>query len=160
MQVKKQVSEQDALFRLAAKCATAEYCIADMRRKMSRWELPEGAEERIIQKLLEGHYIDECRYAHSYVRDKFHHNHWGWIKIERELQMKHISQEFIEEAREEINSDDNLAKLRKMIETKRKTTKGKNDYEINGKLFRFALSRGFSYEDINQVLHTDFDEES
>ena len=157
MPVKKSISENDAWIRLSAKCAMTEYCVADIRKMMSRWELPEGADERIVKRLQTERYIDECRYAHAYVRDKFRYNHWGWVRIERELRMRGIAQAFIDEAKEEISEEDSLSTLRKLIEAKRRTVKGKNDYEINAKLFRFAMRRGFSYDDINEVLHTNFE---
>lgn len=146
------ISENDAMIRLTAKCAGAEYCRADIRKMMSRWELPEGVADKIIKRLQDERYIDEQRYAHAFVRDKFRYNHWGWIRIEQELKRRGIAQEYIDEAKEEISEDANLEALRKIIESKRHTVKGKNEYEVNAKLFRFALSRGFSYEDIKEVI--------
>ena len=146
------ISENDAMIRLTAKCAGAEYCRADIRKMMSRWELPEGVADKIIKRLQDERYIDEQRYAHAFVRDKFRYNHWGWIRIEQELKRRGIAQEYIDEAKEEISEDANLEALRKIIESKRRTVKGKNEYEVNAKLFRFALSRGFSYEDIKEVI--------
>ena len=151
------ISENDAMIRLTAKCAGAEYCRADIRKMMSRWELPEGVADKIIKRLQDERYIDEQRYAHAFVRDKFRYNHWGWIRIEQELKRRGIAQEYIDEAKEEISEDANLEALRKIIDTKRRTVKGKNEYEVNAKLFRFALSRGFCYEDIKEVIH--FEEE-
>ena len=158
MPQKRLISENDAMIRLTAKCAVSEYCRADIRKMMSRWELPEGVADKIIKRLQDERYIDEQRYAHAFVRDKFRYNHWGWIRIEQELRRRNIPQEYIDEAKEEISDDDNLEALRKIIDSKRPTVKGKNEYEVNAKLFRFALSRGFSYSAINQVLHTDIEE--
>ena len=158
MLVKKPISENDAWIRLSAKCAMTEYCVADIRRMMSRWELPEGADDRIVKRLQTERFVDECRYAHAFVRDKFRYNHWGWGRIEHELRMRSIAQAYIDEAKEEISEEANLSALRKLIEAKRRIVKGKNEYEINAKLFRFAMGRGFSYDDINEVLHTNFEE--
>lgn len=152
MPQKRMISENDAMIRLTAKCAGAEYCRADIRKMMSRWELPEGVADKIIKRLQDERYIDEQRYAHAFVRDKFRYNHWGWIRIEQELKRRGIAQEYIDEAKEEISEDANLEALRKIIDTKRRTVKGKNEYEVNAKLFRFALSRGFCYEDIKEVI--------
>lgn len=155
---KNPISENDAWIRLSTKCAMTEYCLADIHRILNRWELPEGAAERIVNRLQTERYVDECRYAHAFVRDKFRYNHWGWIRIERELRMRGIAQAYIDEAKEEISDEDNLSSLRKLIESKRRTVKGKNEYELNVKLFRFALSRGFSYAAINEVLQTSYEE--
>lgn len=153
MQVtKKKLSKEEALTRLATLCASAEYCEYDLRKKMERWELPEGAEDAIIQQLVKERFLDEERYAKAFVRDKFRYNKWGRIRISMELKKKRISEHVIEDALEEIPSDDNLDTLKALIESKKKSVKGKSDYEIKCKLIRFALSRGFTMDDINKVI--------
>jgi len=153
MQVtKKKLSKEEALTRLATLCAGAEYCEYDLRKKMERWELPEGAEDAIIQQLVKERFLDEERYAKAFVRDKFRYNKWGRIRISMELKKKRISEHVIEDALEEIPSDDNLDTLKALIESKKKSVKGKSDYEIKCKLIRFALSRGFTMDDINKVI--------
>ena len=153
MEVKKhKYSEQEAFNKLSALCASAEYCETDMRRKMQRWELPEGAEERIIAKLYKERFIDDKRYAHAFVRDKFRYNHWGRVRISRELRMRNIASEVIDEALNEIPEEDKLETLRHLINNKRKTVKSKSEYEVQTKLIRFALGRGFELEDIIKTV--------
>ena len=88
---KKKIAEAAALSRLANLCAKAEYCVSDIRQKMARWDLPEGAEDRIVHRLLDERYIDEQRYACAFVRSKFRFNRWGRDKIVRGLRLKGIS---------------------------------------------------------------------
>ena len=76
---KKKIAEAAALSRLANLCAKAEYCVSDIRQKMARWDLPEGAEDRIVHRLLNERYIDEQRYACAFVRSKFRFNRWGRV---------------------------------------------------------------------------------
>lgn len=158
METSKQMTEKDAFVRLSAKCAVTEYCCADMRRMMARWDLLADAQERILMRLQREGFVDEKRYASAFVRDKFRYNKWGVVKIIQQLRLKGIASDIIDEAVKEIDDDESLATLRKLIESKRGTVKGKSDYEINCKLLRFALSRGFSMDSINKVLHTDFDD--
>ena len=95
---------------------------------------------------------DEKRFAHAFVRDKFRYNRWGRVRISQELKMRHIDDNVIEDALEEIEEDDNLQTLREIIEKKRPSVKGKSEYEIRGKLIRFALGRGFSMSDAVKVI--------
>ena len=74
---KKEQTEEQAFTRLARLCSTTEYCRYDMRRKMAAWLLPDGAEDRILQRLERECFMDEVRYAHAYVRDKSRYNRWG-----------------------------------------------------------------------------------
>lgn len=149
---KHKYSEQEAYIKLSALCAMAEYCTQDMRKKMLNWELPEGAEERIIEKLIAEKFIDESRFAHAFVRDKFRYNHWGKVRITQELRLRHINSNDIEDALTEIEDDDNLNALREIIAKKRPSVKGKSEYEIRGKLIRFVLGRGFSMDEAIKVV--------
>lgn len=154
---KRKLSEEEAYTKLSALCAVAEYCCADMRKKMSAWELPEGAGERVLKRLLDEKYVDEARYAHAFTRDKFRYNHWGMVRIERELRMKGIDAFLIEEAKEDIEDDDYLGALRRMIEAKRGSVKGRSEYEVRMKLIRFAVSRGYGMDSIMKVIGCDFE---
>jgi regulatory protein len=104
---------------------------------------------------VEEKYIDDKRYAEAFVRDKYRFNKWGRIKIAQGLRMKGIDSETISNAMETINETEYLSILRDLIKTKRKSIRGKNDYEINGKLARFATGRGFEYGAIRQCLGSD-----
>ncbi len=153
-------TEQEACIKLSALCASAEYCEYDLRKKMRNWVLSVGenedeserAKDRVIAKLRKEKFIDDERYAHAFVRDKFRYNHWGRVRIKQELRMRKIDANIIEEALEEIPEEDNLDTLRNLINNKRKSVKGKSDYEIRCKLIRFALGRGFQMDDIIKVV--------
>ena len=147
-------TEQEAYGRLSALCAMSEHCCHDVQKKMRLWELPAGAEERIVAKLVEEGFIDEERYARAFVRDKFNYNHWGKVRLQQELRMRHIAPRHIDLALSTIEDEDTLSALKEIIRKKRPTVKGKTPYEIRGKLIRFALGRGFSMDDIERVVGT------
>ena len=149
---KKKLSESEAFNKLSALCATAEYCRADIMKKMSNWELPYGCEDNIISRLIKERYIDESRYAKAFTRDKFRYNGWGMMRIERELRIKGIDNALIEEAKSEIDETENDEMLRRLIEGKRRTVKGKSEYEIKAKLMRYAVSKGFTIESIYRII--------
>lgn len=146
------MSEAQALSRLGALCARAEYCLQDMRRKMDAWELPAGADERIIQCLVKDGYVDENRYAHAFVRSKFRFNRWGRDKIVRMLQQKGINQEDIDDALTELNEEELDDTLLELLTAKSRHLNYKNDYDRYVKLLRFAVSRGFSLDSARRCL--------
>ena len=146
------MSEAQALSRLGALCARAEYCLQDMRRKMDAWELPPGADERIIQRLMKDGYVDENRYAHAFVRSKFRFNRWGRDKIVRMLQQKGINQEDIDDALTELNEEELDDTLLELLTAKSRHLNYKNDYDRYVKLLRFAVSRGFSLDSARRCL--------
>lgn len=146
------MSEAQALSRLGALCARAEYCLQDMRRKMDAWELPPGADERIIQCLVKDGYVNENRYAHAFVRSKFRFNRWGRDKIVRMLQQKGINQEDIDDALTELNEEELDDTLLELLTAKSRHLNYKNDYDRYVKLLRFAVSRGFSLDSARRCL--------
>ena len=120
--------------------------------KLKRWEVAQEVAEKMVARLVKERFIDEERFARAFVRDKFRYNHWGRVKIELELRKKKIAQRHIEMGLEELQEEDNLNTLRELIQKKRPSVKGKNEYEIRGKLIRFALGRGFQMDDIVKVV--------
>ena len=138
---------------MAAKCSVSEQCLSDIETKLAKYDLTDEEKTRILRHLVEEKYIDDGRYAEAYVRDKYRFNKWGRIKIAQGLRMKGIDRETIDTAMETIDEAEYLDILRGLIQSKRRSTKGKNDYEVNGKLIRFATGRGFEFSAIRQCIN-------
>ena len=156
--MKKEMTEQEAYLQLAALCAQAEHCQQEMRDKMRCWELDETVQNRIIARLVKERYIDDERYTRAFVKDKIRYNKWGRRKVQQALWMKHIDTDIQQRVLDEIDEKEYLDVLRPLLKQKRKSIKAANDYELNQKLVRFALSRGFTFDIIRQCL--DVDDES
>lgn len=149
------MNEQEAYLQLAALCAQAEHCEQEMRDKMKRWELDEMVQNRVINRLTEERYIDNERYARAFVKDKIRYNKWGRRKVQQALWMKRIDTDIQQRVLDEIDEKEYLDVLRPLLKQKRKSIKAGNDYELNQKLVRFALSRGFTFDIIRQCLNVD-----
>ena len=143
---------EQALNRIATYCSRAERCVFDVRRKLDIWEIPLEQQNKIIKKLQKEKFLDEERYCKAFVNDKTKYNRWGIYKIKFELKRKKIPDLFIEKVFENINTEENIERLRLLIEQKMKSVKGKNEWEIRQKLMRFAAGRGFSQNDIDIIL--------
>ena len=150
--MKKEMTEQEAYLHLAALCAQAEHCQQEMRDKMRRWGLDETVQNRIIDRLIKERYVDDERYARAFVKDKIRYNKWGRRKVQQALWMKRIDADIQQQVLDEIDEKEYLDVLRPLLRQKRKTIKAENDYELNRKLLRFALSRGFGFDIIRQCL--------
>ena len=153
--MKKEMTEQEAYLRLTILCAQAEHCEQEMRDKMKRWELDGTVQDRIIARLVKERYIDDERYAHAFVKDKIRYNKWGRRKVQQALWQKHIDADIQQRILDEIDESEYLAVLRPLLQQKRKSIKAQSDYEMNQKLVRFALSRGFTFDIIRQCLDVD-----
>ena len=153
--MKKEMTEQEAFLQLAALCAQAEHCEQEMRDKLKRWDIDESAQDRIIQRLIRERYIDNERYARAFVKDKIRYNKWGRRKVQQALWLKRIDKDIQQRVLDEIDEKEYLDVLRPLLKQKRKTTKAESDYELNQKLVRFALGRGFTFDIIRQCLDVD-----
>ena len=145
-------TEQEAYLTLAALCAQAEHCQYEMLEKMRRWEVPEDAQARIMAKLIKERYVDDERYAQAFVKDKIRYNKWGRRKVEQALWQKRVDEDIRKRVLDDVDDAEYLSVLRPLLKQKRKTIKAKNDYELNQKLMRFALGRGFTFDIIRQCI--------
>lgn len=141
------------LSKAMALCSKREYCREEIRQKLADWGAGETEIKSIMDVLLKEKFIDERRYATAFTRDKFRYNKWGKIKIAANLRMKRIPQEIISEALDAIDYDEYVQSLKDLIVIHRKSIKAKNQWELKGKLIRFALSRGFENGLIYEVLN-------
>ena len=144
--MKKECTEEVALAKAEAYCSVAERCKADVVRKLGVWGAPMTSFEKIVNHLEEERYLDERRYAIAFTRDKYRFDQWGRIKIAQALKMKSISSRTVALAMEEIDEAEYLSLLTAMLKKKWQNIKAASDYERNGKLVRFAVSRGYEMD--------------
>ncbi len=147
------MTTDEILYKLAAKCSVSEQCLSDIEAKLSRYDLTEEERTHILRHLMEEKYVDDRRYAEAYVKDKYRFNKWGRIKIAQGLRMKGIDTETIKSAMGAIDEEEYMDILRDLIKAKRRSTRGSSEYEINGKLIRFATGRGFEFAAIRECLN-------
>ncbi len=124
--------------------ALSEHCAEDIRLKLRQWGASSSDEQTIIEHLTKHDFINHSRYADAFVHDKLHFQNWGRVKIAYALRAKKIEDSIINEALENIDEQDYLAILRKVALRKKNANREQQ--------IRFLLQRGFSYEDIRQVL--------
>lgn len=148
----KEVTEQGAFLQLAQLCARSEHCQHDLLEKMRRWEMSDEAQARVMQRLVSERYVDDERYARAFVRDKIRYNKWGRRKVEQALWQKRIDEDIRQQVLDEVDDEEYLSVLRPLLKQKRRSTKAESDYELNQKLVRFALGRGYTYDIIRQCL--------
>ena len=110
----------------------------------------------IISRLLKNRFLDDTRFAESYVRDKYRFCGWGKRKIVNGLYEKRVKKEIIDSALNSIDEEEYESVLVRFVKTKIRTIKAETNREFQQKLFRSAVMRGFetdlSVKVIKQVL--------
>ena len=141
------MEEKKVLDRLQRLCSKAEYCTSDIRRKaLKAMEGDAAAADRIVKSLVKEKYVDNLRYSSAFAREKSSLQGWGAIKIRFALRGKGISDETISEALEEIDGEQASKKMEKLLEAKYKSLA--QDPAGKLKLLRYALGRGYSYDEV------------
>lgn len=152
---------QEALSKLAHLCSQAEKSEYALRKKIQTWGFETVEEDALIQALFAGNFIDNKRFCLAYVRSKFKYNQWGKRKIAFELTRQGFSNDLIEESLEsEISAADYHNCLFKLLQAKNRRIRDDSAWSRRGKLFRFAQSKGFEYESIDEVVNALVGEEA
>lgn len=133
-------------------CDLQERAHSDVIKKLYTWGVWTDEANQIISELISDNYLNEERFARAFARGRFRIKSWGWKKIERELKQKSVSKYSIALAREEIDPDDYTETLKRILEKKRPLIKAKSDWERNQKLLRYAVGRGYEYEEVLKLL--------
>jgi len=149
---KRTKTPEQALTHLMQLCARAEKSSGDARRLMRTWGVEESARDGILQKLVEGRFIDDSRYASAFVREKSRIDGWGAFKIRTALQRKEIDRQTIDEALAQIDRDEAAERLRTLLARKLRGTKADTIYKLRGKLLRYGLSAGYDYAQVAEAV--------
>lgn len=137
--------------RMRGLCSRREYCRQDIMKKVLA-ALGGDADEagRIMDRLVEEKYIDDLRYASAFARDKSSIAGWGATKIRYMLAAKGIDRETIAAALQEVDEDKASDRLEKLLSAKVRSLK--DDPQCRMKLLRFALGRGYQYDEAAEVI--------
>lgn len=133
-------------------CDLQERAHSDVVKKLYTWGVWADEANQIVSELISDNYLNEERFARAFARGKFRIKNWGWKKIEMSLKQKSVSKYSIALAREEIDPDDYTDTLKRVLEKKRPLIKAKSDWERNQKLLRYAVGRGYEYEEVLKLL--------
>jgi regulatory protein len=150
--IKKITDEKVALAKAEHYCAYQERSQQEVRDKLYEWGLYTNTVENIIIQLIAGNFINEERFANAYVRGKFNQKGWGKNKIKQGLKFKRVSDILIKKALNNINDDDYLQMLSKVIQKKILLLNETDLYKRKYKLQQYALGRGYENDLIADVL--------
>ena len=152
--MKKEYSLEELLHKAASYCSISEHCVSEVETKLDAWCVGCDDKSTIIKRLIAEDFINEKRFCIFFVKDKFRFNKWGKIKISFVLKGKGIENALISEALNTIDDGEYEEMLASILKTKLGGLKYEFEYEKQGKLFRFAQSRGFENNVIEKALRS------
>ncbi len=143
--------QKKVLDRLQAQCSKREYCVSDVRRKaLTALDGDAVRAGEVVDSLVADRFVSDLRYASAFAREKAHLTGWGPVKIRYALAGKGISRSDIDAALQEVEPGTASGRLEKLLASKAKTLEG--DPQARLKLIKFALSRGYEYDEIKTLI--------
>lgn len=140
------------LVKMQSWCAYQERSQHDVRQKLYELGLWQEAVENIIVLLIQDNFLNEERFAIQFARGKFNIKKWGKIKIKQELKQKRVSDYCLKKALLQIDAEEYIATLKKIIEQKERLSTEKNSIKLKQKLYAYASSKGYESDIIMDVL--------
>jgi len=150
--MKKEYTLEELLHKAASYCSISEHCVLEVEDKLTAWGVSDEDKKKIIDRLKSEDFINEKRYCTYFVKDKFRFNKWGKIKISYSLKAKGLDKEVVQNAMLTIDDGEYEELLASLLKAKLVSLKYEFEYEKQGKLFRFAQSRGFENNVIERVI--------
>lgn len=148
----KPLTPDQVLDKMAKYCAYQERCVKDVRDKLKTFDIPQEEKTKILDYLLDNRFVNDERFAMSFVRGKVNQSGWGLNKIRFHLIQKGIAKELIDEALEQTDEEVYRQRLINILKTKAKTVKAANDFEKKRKLAAYAMQKGFEGNLVWEVL--------
>ena len=139
----KSYTVQEATLKLMQFCAYRDRSQKEVEDKLLEMRMIPEAREQIIIRLMQDDFLNEERFARSFVRGKFRIKKWGRIRIKNELKLKKISTPIINLALTEIDEKKYFQTLYELSEKKLKLIKEPNPFKKKKKLYDFLASKGF-----------------
>lgn len=150
---KKTFSYDQALHRAAQLCSKGEQCPSDIYAKAQEWGLSEAESARLVAYLTQEKYLDEARFVHAFIHDKFTYQHWGRVKMAYMLRMKGIADSLIENTFDDvIPAEDYLEACSDVVRAKLRGLTQPLSPADRAKVFRFASQRGFEASVVSKAL--------
>lgn len=148
---KKPVDTKVFLERAARYCAGAEHCVVDVAQLLARLGANDVQIDEVIGILQKQQYLDEQRYCRAFVHDKVAFQAWGRMKIIMGLRAKHLPEQEIQQALDDMDETVYASNIRKAIQSKRG--------QDRQKIMRFMLQRGYTFDDLRRYANLDAEEE-
>jgi regulatory protein len=147
------LTPDQVLDKMAKYCAYQERCVKDVRDKLKTFDLPQKEKDKIIDYLVDNRFVNDERFARSFVRGKINQSGWGINKIRFHLIQKGIAKDIIDEALTQTDEDLYRQRLIDILKTKSKTVKAENDFERKRKLAAYAMQKGFEGSLVWEVIN-------
>lgn len=122
-------------------------CRDYLRRKIFERNLDKNYIDKIVEKLKDKRYLDDCRFAEWYVENRFSKKGVSTKRLKMELLKKGVSKDIVEQVLKDSSRNDR-EELEKMIAKKR------SRYPDDEKLTAYLVRQGFPYDLVRELVQS------
>lgn len=152
--MKKQITIEQARIRLEELCVRSEQCTADLLRRLALWQIDSKKARMIVDGLVDEKFVDDTRFAHAFVRDKYRFSGWGRYKIRAALAVRRIPGDVIDEALGEIDAVEYQRKAFSALKARLASLSREDIDACRLKLLRFGASRGYETSLVMRIINS------
>lgn len=156
MYQKKTYTVDEAKKKLEYYCAYQERCHKEVTQKLKDMSMIPEAIDVIIVHLLQHNFLNEERFAKTFVSGKFKIKKWGKRRLTLELKQKDISKVNINQALSEIDATEYIEVFNDLAEKRLSFIKETNKIKKKKKLADYLLYRGWEpylvYNKVNELI--------
>jgi regulatory protein len=142
------LSYEEVRDRLMRWCSVQDRAQMDARQKMLKWGLSEEQCEALIDELIQMKFLDDSRFAESYVNGHVRLKKWGKYKLLNGLKQHGISDQDFQPVLDAIDQAEYQANLREILQKKLRL----KPTSTKEQLLRFALQRGYEHDLVMKEL--------
>jgi regulatory protein len=133
-------------------CAYQERCYKEVEEKLYSYAVTVSEKEAILTHLIEQNFVNEERFAQSFVRGKHNYKLWGKKRIINELKYRNISSRIIEIALKELPETAYLSNFHALAEKNWENSTERKGPKKNKKFIDFLLRKGYETSLIYEKL--------
>lgn len=120
-----------------------------LREKLKQNAYPQEAIEEAVAYVKGYHYLDDARYARTFIR--FHQERRSRMRLKTDLMKRGVPKEIIEESLEEEFLSDEREQIMELLEKRGFDRNAQDEAEFR-KNYQFLMRRGFKSSDILSVM--------
>lgn len=157
MDAKKSFTVEEIRDKLAKYCAYQDRCQWEVEQKLKEFQLIPEAYDLILIYLIENQFLNEERFAASFVRGKFRIKKWGKTKIQLELKKRQIPIRLITQAIHQIDDQEYIDTLKELFDKKKDSLNSERDsFKKQAKIRNYLLQKGYESDLIYDLLRAEF----
>lgn len=140
---KKKITPEQAKQKALRYCVYQERAHQEVKNKLYELGLRSAEVDELLTYLITEGFLNEERFAKSFVGGKFRVKKWGRIKIVHALENKGLTKNCIRIGLKEIDEDDYLNTLEELLKLKISNLSEDNAFIARDKVSKYAIQKGY-----------------